>query len=46
VATRAIVLNDEATDFRWVTRTDGPWLDAPPNVLQLARLALAAPRTS
>ncbi len=46
VGSRAIALNDEATAYRWVTGIDGPWLDAPPNVLQLARLALAAPRAS
>jgi 8-oxo-dGTP pyrophosphatase MutT (NUDIX family) len=36
--------NDEFTDWRWVTLADGPWSEAPPNVGQLAKVALAAPR--
>jgi 8-oxo-dGTP pyrophosphatase MutT (NUDIX family) len=36
--------NDEFDEWRWVTIGDGPWRDAPRNVEQLARVALAAPR--
>jgi 8-oxo-dGTP pyrophosphatase MutT (NUDIX family) len=36
--------NDEFADWRWVTFADGPWSEAPPNVGQLAKVALAAPR--
>jgi 8-oxo-dGTP pyrophosphatase MutT (NUDIX family) len=36
--------NDEFTRWRWVTLADGPWDEAPPNVGQLAAIALAAPR--
>jgi 8-oxo-dGTP diphosphatase len=36
--------NDEFADWRWVTFADGPWADAPPNVGQLAKIALAARR--
>jgi 8-oxo-dGTP diphosphatase len=39
-----VVANDEFTAHRWVTLDDGPWSSAPPNVRQLAVLALAAPR--
>lgn len=41
VPTREIVANDEFTDHRWVTLDDGPWDAAPPNVRQLAEIALA-----
>lgn len=44
VTTREVVPNEEATAFRWVRLEDGPWMEAPPNVRQLAVLALAAPR--
>ncbi len=44
VPTQEIVANDEFSAHRWVTLDDGPWHDAPVNVLELARLALAVPR--
>ena len=40
----AVRPNDEFTRWRWVTLAEGPWDEAPPNVGQLAKLALAAPR--
>jgi 8-oxo-dGTP pyrophosphatase MutT (NUDIX family) len=40
----AVRPNDEFTRWRWVTLDDGPWDEAPPNVGQLAKVALAAPR--
>lgn len=40
VSTMHITPNDEFTDFRWVTLEDGPWDAAPPNVRQLAVIAL------
>jgi len=40
VGTSHITPNDEFTDYRWVTLEDGPWNLAPPNVRQLAVLAL------
>ena len=45
VATTDVRACDEYTEHRWVTLDDGPWDAAPPNVRQLAVLALAAPRT-
>jgi 8-oxo-dGTP pyrophosphatase MutT (NUDIX family) len=39
-----VIPNDEFDEWRWVTLGDGPWHDAPRNVEQLARAALAAPR--
>ena len=44
VPTLEVVPNEEFTDHRWVTLEDGPWSDAPANVLELARLAFAVPR--
>jgi 8-oxo-dGTP pyrophosphatase MutT (NUDIX family) len=44
VETRAIQPNDEFTRWKWVTFAEGPWSEAPPNVGQLARIALDAPR--
>lgn len=44
VGTREVTPNDEAIDFRWARLEDGPWSEAPPNVRQLAVLALAAGR--
>jgi 8-oxo-dGTP pyrophosphatase MutT (NUDIX family)/predicted alpha/beta hydrolase family esterase len=38
-----VVPNDEFEDWRWVSLDDGPWGEAPPNVRQLAVLALQAP---
>ncbi len=46
VPTCEIVANDEFTDHRWVTLDDGPWDAAPPNVRQLAVIALAAGRAT
>lgn len=46
VKTDEISPNDEFHEWRWVTLEDGPWADAPRNVLQLARVALAARRTA
>jgi 8-oxo-dGTP pyrophosphatase MutT (NUDIX family) len=40
----AVRPNDEFTQWRWVTLAEGPWDESPPNVGQLAKLALAAPR--
>lgn len=34
--------NDEFGEWRWVTWEEGPWADTPPNVGQLARVALRA----
>jgi hypothetical protein len=42
--TTSVVPNAEFSAFRWVTLDDGPWAEAPPNVLQLAVLALRAGR--
>lgn len=42
VATDVVQPNSEFTAHRWVTLEDGPWSDAPRNVEQLARIALAA----
>lgn len=44
VPSTEITPNDEFTAHRWVSLEDGPWTDSPPNVRQLAVLALAAPR--
>lgn len=44
VPTTSVVPNAEISTFRWVTLDDGPWAEAPPNVLQLAVLALRAGR--
>lgn len=44
VPTTDVVANDEFSAHQWVTLEDGPWSAAPPNVRQLAVLALAAPR--
>lgn len=33
--------NDEFTEWRWVSFAEGPWAEAPPNVGQLARVALS-----
>jgi len=43
VATDAVTPNDEFSEWRWVTDEDAPWHDAPRNVAEFARLALAAP---
>lgn len=42
VATAQITPNDEFTEHRWVTLEDGPWDAAPPNVRQLAVIALTS----
>jgi 8-oxo-dGTP pyrophosphatase MutT (NUDIX family) len=44
VPTTSVVPNAEFSAFRWVTLDDGPWAEAPPNVRQLAVLALRAGR--
>ncbi len=44
VTTDAVTPNDEFGEWRWVTDDDAPWDDAPRNVAELARIALAAPR--
>lgn len=44
VDTAEIQPNDEFSRWQWVTFAEGPWSEAPPNVGQLARLALDAPR--
>ena len=36
--------NHEFTRWQWVTLAEGPWGEAPANVRQLAKIALAAPR--
>lgn len=36
--------NGEFTRWRWVDFAEGPWSEAPPNVGQLAKIALDAPR--
>jgi 8-oxo-dGTP pyrophosphatase MutT (NUDIX family) len=43
VGTFEVRPNDEFTEWRWVTYEEGPWSEAPPNVGQLAKIALAAP---
>jgi 8-oxo-dGTP pyrophosphatase MutT (NUDIX family) len=43
VVTDAVTPNDEFSEWRWVNDDDGPWHDAPTNVAELARVALAAP---
>ena len=43
VATRELVACDEFDDARWVTEAELDALECPPNVRELARLALAAP---
>ena len=43
VSTNHVTPNDEFGEWRWVTDADAPWDDAPRNVAELARLALAAP---
>jgi hypothetical protein len=40
VETDAVVPNDEFTAHVWASLEDGPWSDAPPNVRQLAAVAL------
>ena len=42
VETDVVQPNDEVVEHRWVTLEDGPWADAPRNVEQLARVAMAA----
>lgn len=42
VTTQEVQPNDEFEEWRWVTMDDGPWEDAPHNVMQLAERALAA----
>jgi 8-oxo-dGTP pyrophosphatase MutT (NUDIX family) len=44
VPSMEVVANDEFSAHRWVTLEDGPWSAAPPNVRQLAVLALGARR--
>jgi 8-oxo-dGTP diphosphatase len=44
VDTDEVVPCEEFTEHRWVTIDDGPWREAPLNVLQLAILALEAGR--
>lgn len=46
VSSDEIKPNHEFGEWRWASLADGPWQDAPPNVEQLARVALAAPRSS
>lgn len=43
VLSRDVKLDDSLSEHRWVTLADGPWGEAPPNVRELARRALAAP---
>ena len=43
VDTDAVTPNDEFSAWRWVTYDEGPWSDAPVNVAELAKIALAAP---
>lgn len=43
VDTSVVKPNDEFSTWRWVTLEDGPWSDAPKNVADLARIALAEP---
>jgi 8-oxo-dGTP diphosphatase len=43
VDTAEVRPNDEFTEWRWVTYEEGPWSEAPRNVGELARIALAAP---
>lgn len=43
VDTDVVTPNDEFVRWQWVTLEDGPWSEAPPNVGDFARLALAAP---
>lgn len=38
--------NTEFTAWKWVTFAEGPWAETPPNVGQLARVALDAPRST
>ena len=45
VQSTTVVSNGEWDESRWVTLEDGPWDLAPPNVLQLAVVALRAPRS-
>ena len=44
VTTTEVRACDEFDEHRWVTLDDGPWDAAPPNVRQLAALALLASR--
>ena len=44
VSTTEVRPNDEFTEWRWVDLDDGPWDAAPPNVRQLAVVALGARR--
>ncbi|MEZ4293847.1 MAG: NUDIX domain-containing protein [Polyangiaceae bacterium] len=43
VDTDAVRPNDEYTEWKWVSFEEGPWAETPPNVGQLAKVALAAP---
>jgi 8-oxo-dGTP pyrophosphatase MutT (NUDIX family) len=45
VDTDAVTPNDEFSRWQWVTFEEGPWQETPPNVGQLARVALDAPRS-
>ena len=42
VLSRDVKLDESLSEHRWVTLADGPWSDAPTNVRELARRALAA----
>jgi len=42
VETAEVRPNDEFTQWQWVTFEEGPWSETPPNVGQLARVALEA----
>jgi ADP-ribose pyrophosphatase YjhB (NUDIX family) len=44
VETDEVRPNDEFARWQWVTFAEGPWAEAPPNVGQLAKVALDAPR--
>jgi len=44
VDTDEVQPNDEFTRWRWVSFAEGPWSEAPPNIGQLAKVALAATR--
>jgi 8-oxo-dGTP pyrophosphatase MutT (NUDIX family) len=40
VTTDVVVANDEFSEHVWASLDDGPWSEAPPNVRQLAEIAL------
>lgn len=44
VDTDVVRPNDEFSQWKWVTFAEGPWAETPPNVGQLARVALEVGR--